>query len=503
MGRLKKAALRVLPFSAVHKSISRRGRDYQAFKDQFLDLDPEFVELLQEKYLVYSFRDNAARIPHYKNFLAKHHVDPTQIKSKEDFLTKVPETTKKSYVFTAKNLACMCKDGDQHNISLIVKSSGHSGVQCYWAKSRAEDHFGKNALSIGLDHNFQVHEKKTLIINAFILGSWVTGINFNMLATYHCPVINVGPDKEEIFQTMNDIGAQFEQIIISGYPPFIKDLVDFGNANKFNWKRYKVHFIGGGEDFPEGWRDYIHKNAGGAKVRSGFGASDIGILGGTETDDTVFIRQLADKDPALRHALFGDVQETPMIFQYPLNLYVYANTKKEMVFTTILPEAAQPVIKYNLEDIGGTFTHKQLHEILGRFGVKREFVLPLPFMYIVGREDGPVKYNAFFVYPENIQECVYRNKIISASATGAFKFRTVFDEHHVRHLVIEFQLKKGMLKSPKLEKEFTTLIMKSLQDVNEGYRATVKKLGDLAQPKVQLYSFDDYPYKGKIKNRYS
>ncbi|MBI2573695.1 hypothetical protein HYV86_07555 [Candidatus Woesearchaeota archaeon] len=502
MGRIKHALIRNLPFSMVHKQLQKQGKDYEAFKAQFLDLEPEFVETLQERYLIHSFQLNAQRIPHYKHFLEKHNFDPRSVKTKQDFLTKVPETNKHGYVYSAKELSTMCIDGDYHNISMIVKSSGHSGRQCYWAKSHAEDDFGKNAISVGLDLNFNVNTKKTLIINGFILGSWVTGLNFNEFASRHNPVINIGPDKDEILQTINDIGSKFEQILITGYPPFIKDFVDYANSLKFNWKKYKVHFIGGGEDFPESWRAYIHKNAGGAKVRSGFGASDIGILGGTENDDTVFIRQLADANHEFRRAIFGDVDETPMLFQYPLNLFVFANKDRELVFTTILPEAAQPVIKYNLEDIGGTYSYRQMEKLLKQFNINHTITLPLPFFFIEGRKDGPLKFNAFMIYPENIEECIYRNKQIAQTTSGAFVFTTKFDAKHNRQLHIEFQLKKGVNVSTALTKTYETLVMKTLQEVNEGYKATCHKMAHLATPVITLYRFDDYPHQSKIKNRY-
>jgi phenylacetate-CoA ligase len=385
---------------------------------------------------------------------------------------------------------------------MIVKSSGHSGRQCYWVRSHNEDKFGKTALSIGLNENFQTDTKKTLIINGFILGSWVTGINFNELASWHCPIINVGPNKEEIFQTILDIGKTFEQIIITGYPPFIKNLVDTGAEQKFPWKKYNVQFIGGGEDFPESWRTYVESVTKG-KVRSGFGASDIGILGGMENDDTVFIRQLADKNHALREELFGDVDETPMLFQYPLNLYIYANEQKELIFTTILPEATQPVIKYNLQDDGGTISHDKIYDVFKKYGVKRKIRLPSPFLYIVGRKGGAVNFNAFLIYPENIEDCIYRNKSIERAVTGSFKIQSVFDKHHNRALKIELQLKKGVSVSKKMEADYLKLFVNTLQEVNEGYKATYEKLKEMAIPQLVIYEFEKYPYQGKIKNRYN
>jgi hypothetical protein len=93
--------------------------------------------------------------------------------------------------------------------------------------------------------------------------------------------------------------------------------------------------------------------------------------------------------------------------------------------------------------------------------------------------------------------------LIAKTSTGNFKFRTVFDEIFNRKLWIEFQLKEGVKKTKELEKEYFTLVYKTLQEVNEGYRATCKKLGHLALPKILIYEFEKYPYTSKIKNNYS
>ena len=491
-----------LPASILHELSDHSFENYPKFKASFVQLAPQTIELLQRKYLLYTFQLNAARIPHYACFLKKHNINPQEITTVEEFLTKIPQTTKKNYVYTAKDMCEMCINGDYHNISMIVKSSGHSGRQCYWVRSHNEDKFGKTALSIGLDENFQTDKKKTLIINGFILGSWVTGINFNELASWHCPIINVGPNKEEIFQTIIDIGHTFEQIIITGYPPFIKNLVDEGVAQKFPWKKYNVHFIGGGEDFPESWRTYVESMTKG-KVRSGFGASDIGILGGMENDDTVFIRRFADTNHDFRRELFGSVEETPMLFQYPLNLFVYANEQKELIFTTILPEATQPVIKYNLQDEGGTLSHETMYALFKKYNISRKIHLPSPFLYIVGRKGGAVNFNAFLIYPENIEECIYRNPSIEKTTTGSFKFQSVFDSKHNRILCIELQLKKGIKPTEKMHKAYVTQIITTLQQVNDGYRISHEKFKEMAVPKVVLYEFEKYPYLDKIKNHYS
>lgn len=502
--------LHPLLHAQTHKALHGSRQDYLKFKKSFLSLDPETVELLREKYLLYTFQRNVAEVPQYRRFLHQKGINPVQIKSKvkskEDFISNVPETTKKKYIFTARQLQDLCVQDGQHRMNMIVKSSGHSGRQCYWAKSHREDLFGRAALTMALDENFNISSKRTLIINGFILGTWVTGITFNEFASALCTVINVGPYWEEILQIMQEIGGQFEQIIITGYPPFIKELVEYGLHNRFPWKKYKLHFIAGGEDFPESWRRYIREKSGARKIRAGFGASDIGILGGVETDDTVFIRQLADSRPEIRKALFGEVEETPMLFQYGLNVFIQANKQQELVFTTILPEAVEPVINYNLEDVGGVISCREMQEKLRLFHRPREFKgfkLPLPFLYVIGRSHGPVKFHAFFVYPENVEECIYRNPPITKTTTGNFRLQRIVTKDQDHFLQLEFQLKKGIAKSPSLTQKYRQCCRQTLQDVNGGYKAIHQQVGKIADPIVILYPYEKYPYQSKIKNVYS
>ncbi len=500
---LTNSLVRSLPVPLIHRLLNKRTAKYEHVKKAFLRMNPALIELLQEKYLLYSFHLNAQRIPHYRKFLRRSRINPAQIRTVHDFLQKIPETNKENYIYKTKDICQMCINGDYHNVNLFVKSSGHSGRQCYWAKSHKQDLYGRTALSIGLDENFDANRRKTLIINGFLLGSWVTGINFNELASWHCPIINVGPDKEEIFQTIEELGPSFEQIIITGYPPFIKELVEYGNSRHFPWKKQLIHFIAGGEDFPESWRRYVEGIIKRGKVRSGFGASDIGILGGMENDATVRIRQLADRNEEFRKALFGEVDETPMLFQYAYNLYINTNSNHDLIFTSLLPEEAQPLIKYNLQDTGGTISYAQMEKLLREHNIRCDVRLPLPFLYVIGRKSGSVNFNAFLIYPENVEECVYRNPQMARTSTGKFHFGAKYDQHLDRHLHIDMQLKPGIKPTKTLQDQYTSLMVKTLQEVNGGFRITYQRLRERAHPHINLYAYDKYPQQNKIKNVYT
>ena len=495
--------VRVLPAKIVYNQLLKKMKDHKSFIKFFSKQDPEMFSLLQEKFLLYSLKNNAVKVPQFKKFISSKNVHVASISSTKGFVKHFPETNKQNYIYKAKKLEDLTQGRDLKKVSLVVKSSGHSGKQSYWLKSHNQDLFLHSTMGMGLDMNFKIYSKKTLVINGFILGSWVAGINFGEYASWNCPSINIGPDKEEILQTLLDLESQFDQFIISGYPPFLKELVDFAKSKKFSFKRSSVHFFPGEEAFPESWRDYMQTEVKGAKIISGFGASDIGLVGGMESSDSIFIRRKSLENKELHKALFGDVEETPMLFQYPLSNHICVNKNNELIFSTILPETTEPVMKYNIKDQGGVLSYSKMKEILSKFGINKEIKVPLPFFYYTGRSSGAVNYNGFFIYPENIKDTIYQNKEIASSVTGKFHFHSGYTSKNNKQLVIEFQLKKSKRPNPRILSSFTKLIIKTLREVNGGYRATHIKFGKLAEPKIILHSFDKFPQKKSIKNHYS
>ena len=81
---LKRAAMRTVPFSLVHKQIKNKSNNYNKFKKMFLSLDAKTIKLMQEKYLMYSFQLNSKRIPQYHSFLKQKGIDPSKIKTIKD-----------------------------------------------------------------------------------------------------------------------------------------------------------------------------------------------------------------------------------------------------------------------------------------------------------------------------------------------------------------------------------------------------------------------------------
>ena len=83
---------------------------------------------------------------------------------------------------------------------------------------------------------FDADRRRTLAVVCFPLGTWVGGL-FTQACVRHlaakgCPITVVAPgnNKAEILRVLPELAPHFEQVVLLGYPPFVKDVVDTGLA---------------------------------------------------------------------------------------------------------------------------------------------------------------------------------------------------------------------------------------------------------------------------------
>lgn len=504
------------------RSLHLRAIDFcigKSLKSSFLSrivvtASPALLERLSRKKALDMFYHAAQTVPSYKEFLASHSVDLKKIKTFDDFVSKVPVISKKDYVKKAKSLSKLCVDGDITKTDIIVRSSGFSGRPCTWLKCKKEQDAAKELAAFGFNLLFGTKKHSTVLINGFALGSWVSGVDLLKLADGVIANVNPGLVVDEIIDLFLDLRKEFGQVIIAGNPVFLKSVVDEGCRRNINWPSSRINFLTGGESITEEWRDYIYKKIGArydsqdsGVIYSCFGASDIGVTGINETFDSVFVRKQAHKNKKLRATLFGKADILPMLFQYnPLQFNILTDEKNNLIFTTCCGEAMTPLVKYDLHDIGGVISKAQLAGVLKQFNIKHKFSSFLPFVFVVGRNDGTVSFCSSLVYPENITAALFGNKTLLDSASGKFRMNLSFDKKQNEKLSIDFQLKQGVKPSEKLEKLFAQQVLNSLNEHNEDFRSDFKSLmkhrGQDEIISAHLYCFDDYPHKDGIKVRY-
>ncbi len=108
-----------------------------------------------------------------------------------------------------------------------------------------------------LRDSFRAHERKTLAVVCFALGSWVGGMFtascLRWIAAKGYPLLIVTPGNkiDEILRVVKRLAPDFEQTVLLGYPPFLKDVVDAGRGEKIDWGKFNVRLVMAGEVFSE------------------------------------------------------------------------------------------------------------------------------------------------------------------------------------------------------------------------------------------------------------
>ena len=139
-------------------------------------------------------------------------------------------------------------------------------------------------------------------------------MNVSMSLVDRCVLKSIGPDVAKSSATLKLLGPKY-RYVITGYPPFLKVLVDTADID---WSEYDVCAVVGGEGMSEPLRAALNKCF--RKTISSFGASDLEINLAVETDFTIALRQAIAVGCVARPKTLYGREPLPMVFQYdPLN----------------------------------------------------------------------------------------------------------------------------------------------------------------------------------------
>ena len=495
-----------LPLGWMDAYIQYKSKDESSLKKLVFDSDPETLELLGRRKALAMLRKTARDIRHYRDFLQLKNVKMEDIRSIEDFISLLPSIDKENYIRKAGTLHELCfKDNDQPEF--LVRSSGFTGRPITWIESKDEIESARKYVSFGMDMLFSTKKRSTLIINGFALGSWSGGISMLVETEEECSLINPGLVEKEIIELVTELKDEYDQIIIAGNPVFLKDIVDESHMKGLGWNRYRIHLITGGELITEAWRDYMlcKLNPKETKIYSAFGASDIGVVGFNETNESIKIRKAAITNAPLRKALFDETEELPMLFQYdPTRYFITVSKGWELEFTKCDLGTLMPLIKYNLHDVGGIISHKKMEKILRDFSLHVDLKFPFPFIFVQGRSDGTISFCSSKIYPANIEEAIFSSSNLSASTTGRFKLLKKYGADHNSHLHVTIQLEKNKAGDRKLKERFTRAIHDSLMRSNADFRQDITHMKNKGKKiiDVELIPFEQYPVEPSIKERY-
>jgi phenylacetate-CoA ligase len=350
-------------------------------------------------------------------------------------LADVPVTTKENYV-KAYSIESRCFGGRLGGRGDVIdESSGSSGMPNNWVRNARERADVKRILqlSYGLLHG----DPRCELLNCFALGPWATGMNVSMSLADVGILKSIGPDAKKLENTLRLFGPDYRYIVF-GYPPFLKAFVD---ATDLDLAAYTIDLVVGGEGISESLRAYLRKRF--RSVVLSYGASDLEINIGVETEWTIALRARCAGDPDLCRALFGR-DTPPMIFQYnALDYRVETTPEGEMVFTICRDSGAAPKLRYNLKDIGGAYTYRALTEKLAARGVAASSLAAcfgcFPILYVYGRSDLTAAFYGAKVYPADVEATLLQHPAL-ARAISSFQFSSYEDERVNRRLAIALEL---------------------------------------------------------------
>lgn len=379
--------------------------------EEFLTQD---LNLPIETHVLKLVQHTVSQVPAYQDFLTSHGVLTNSITTPEDF-TRLPLMTKDNYI-RAFPLSTRCRHGNLSNAEMFAVSSGSTGQPTVWPRNLHDELVVAREFERVLKWNFSSHERSTLAVICFALGTWVGGLYTTAicrhLAQKGFPISVVAPGNNvtEILRVVPELGQHFEQVILFGYPPFIKTVLDAGLASGLCWADFNVKMVYAGEVFSEAWRTLVTGRVTGTDVlrttATLYGTADAGVLG-AETPLSIAIRRYLAEKPDMAVLLFGEAR-LPTLVQYnPWSRYFEKNGETLVVTC----DGTVPLIRYHIADKGGIITFDDMMAWLRRNGCEPtvEFAGPLsssaialPFVYVFGRADFTVSYFGANIYPENI-----------------------------------------------------------------------------------------------------
>ncbi|MBD2629244.1 phenylacetate--CoA ligase family protein [Trichormus variabilis] len=478
----------------------------------------EHLDIPSEELAIALFQHIAVTVPAYQAFLAERGINPQTIQTVEDF-PKIPIINKENYI-SRYSLPQLCNNGKLGSCDMIAASSGSTGKPTFWPRFYTDELQIATRFEQIFHDSFDADTKNTLAVVCFTLGTWVGGMFTTNccrhLATkgYPITVITPGNNKTEILRVVQELGDHFEQVVLLGYPPFLKDVIDTGIAAGVQWQQYQIKLVMAGEVFSEEWRSLVGERVGSQNpcydFASMYGTADAGVLG-NETPLSICIRRFLAENPDAAKALFGE-SRLPTLVQYDPCSRFFEVENGNLLFSG---DNGIPLIRYNILDHGGLISYEEMLKFLAKWGFNPledqniassthhspRGIHQLPFVYVFGRLDFTVSYFGANIYPENVTVGL-EQPIIREWVTGKFVLQVKEDADKNRFLSVVVELAPGVKSNKKKKETIASSILSQLLRLNSEFANYVPS--EYQTPQVTLTANGDAEYFPiGVKHRYT
>jgi phenylacetate-CoA ligase len=478
--------------------------------------DPSFWEKMSEKKIVGFANYVIENVPAYKRLLKDKGIKLRKLRSIEDF-KKLPLISKAEYL-KKYGYTDLFPRGGISRITTISSTSGSTGEPFYFPRGEEQDQQYEYVAELFLRNQFSLDGKKTLAINGFGLGIWIGGIftykNFNKIAGkgYRLAVAPTGTNKEIFLKTFKKTAHLFEQVILMGYPPFIKDVVDEAKKYSINWGGYNIKVLTATEGYTERFREYLIKKLGikdrYTDIINIYGSVELGTMS-HETPIANLIRKIADDKPKVFKKIFPNATEIPTLAQYYPYIVYFEEVDGEVVASGF--GSSFPLLRYKFSDSGGVLSYNTMVKNLREVGVDiikeaknskiEKTIFKLPFVYVYSRSDFVIILRGANIYPENIKDAL-QDPSVEKFVTGKFCMVKREDKKLEEYLEVNVELKKEISKSLKVRKKIEKVVLKTLRAKNSEYDYLYTTEGKKLSPKIILYPYE-YPKYFKLEIKQS
>ena len=458
------------------------------------------------------FHGAARDVPAYGVFLRDAGCQPSEILTPADF-GRVPAATKETY-HRRHPLAALCRGGELSSCDMLAVSSGSSGEPAIWPRFVSHEIGTAFRFEQVLRDGFSAHQKPTLAVICFALGSWVGGMYTTACLRhvaakgYPLTLVTPGNQKAEILRVLRALSPSFEQVVLCGYPPFLKDVIDSGRADGFDWHAKPVKLLMAGEVFSEEWRSIVCERLGARQpelsTASLYGTADGGVLA-NETPLSILARQELAKAPALARELFGEAR-LPTLCQYDPGHRYFEAEAGELLFSG---DGGIPLVRYKILDRGGVHGFDELTsrlathgaDVAAALGARAVTLRRLPFVHVFGRSNFALSFYGANVYPENVAVGLEQPALLEA-LSGKFVIQIAHDADQNPLLDIAVELLPGHAASDALTRDVAVSIQCELERLNSEFLNYAPDAS--RRPRVRLLPHADASYfPVGVKHRYT
>jgi phenylacetate-CoA ligase len=454
-----------------------------------------------ERMVLRLARFMAKTVPAYQSQLQAGGLGEMAIRSMDAF-RQLPVLDKATYI-QLHEFPSLFSQRDLSAVTTISSTSGSTGEPAYFPRGEAQDACHAYVHELFLAKQFGVDRKRTLGVIGFGLGPWIGGLltyktlNGYARKGYRLALAPVGPNVETSLRMIERFGAEYEQVLLSGYPPFVKDVLDEGHRRGMEWKRYALKIWTAAEGFSEDFRDYLaeraHLNNPILDSVNLYGTVELGSMA-HETALANLIRRRALEHPGLFRDLFPCATRLPTLAQYHPYLTYFEEVDGEVIASGY--GGSIPLVRYRFPDRGGVIPFERMVEVCRAHGFNlrhearkrgiEHTIMHLPFVYVYERSDQTIILRGANIYTEHVKAALI-HRAMHEAVTGKFSMGKREDDRFNGRLEVHVELKEGVAPCVRLTAQVQAIIAQTLTRLSSEFANMAQSCPEAGRPAVVLW----------------